>query len=85
MYALVKICALDLGYILQKGMASPWLGPSLEKYCQTMARSGSAKILPVSQLFMSVQYNFCPLEFHLFQSLSKSGDTVQSTEIKITP
>ena len=61
---------LDLGYIFQQGGASPWLNPS-ERW------SGSAKILPGSQLFLSVQHNFCPLEFRLLQSLTKTGHIPQ--------
>ena len=61
---------LDLGYIFQQGGALPWLSPS-ERW------SGSAKILPVSQISLFIQHYFCPFEFHLLQSLTKAGDTVQ--------
>ena len=50
--------------------ASSWLNPS-------EIWSGSAKILPVSKIFLSIQDNFCPFEFHPLQSLTKAGDTVQ--------
>ena len=30
----------------------------------------SAKILPVTQLFLSIQHNFCPFEFHPLQSVA---------------
>ena len=63
-------CTLDLGYIFQQGGASPCLNPS-------QRWSGSAQILPVNQLFLSVQHNLYPFEFHPLQSLTKAGDTVQ--------
>ena len=66
LYAFVISCTLDLGYIFQQVGASPWLGLA-------QGWSGSAKIRPVSQLFMSVQHNFCPFEFHPLQSLTKAG------------
>ena len=60
----------SLSYIFQQGGASTWLNPS-ESW------SGSAKILPLSQLFLSIQHHLCPFEFHPLKSLTKAGDTVQ--------
>ena len=68
MFASLSACVisftLDLGYIFQQVGASPWLGTS-------QGLSGSAKILPVSQLFMSstifVLLNF--IRFSLYPKL----------------
>ena len=68
--AFVLPCTLDLGYIFQQGGVSPWLNP-YERW------SGSAKILPVSQIFLSIQHNFCPSNFTRFSLYAKAGDTVQ--------
>ena len=58
----------SLSDIFQQSGASPWLNSS-ERW------SGSAKILHVSQLFLSIQRNLCPFEFHPIQSLTKAGDS----------
>ena len=63
-------CSFDWGYIFQQGETSPWLNTFKRWF-------GSAKILPVSQLFLSIQRNFCPFEFHPLQPLTKAGDTVK--------
>ena len=63
MCAFVMTGTLDLRYIFQQGGASPWLNPS-ERW------SGFTKILAVSQLFLSIQHNFCPFDFHLPQPLT---------------
>ena len=64
-------CTLDPGYVFQQVGALPWLGPS-----QGWSGSGP-KILPVSQLFISVQHKFYPVKFGLLRALTKAGDTVQ--------
>ena len=66
--AFVITCTLDLDYTFQQGGASPWLNPS-ERW------SGSSEILPVIQIFLSIQHNFCPFEFHPLQSLTKASDS----------
>ena len=58
----------SLSDIFLQGGASPCLNSS-ERW------SGSAKILHVNQLFLSIQHNLCPFEFHPIQSLTKAGDS----------